>query len=98
MYNIINMKIKNYKRGYINTFYCVIHGTLEVSKEEFKKILPLLKKYSYNFEEDIQKNYFVDKQKNHYYCFGVKPMEKIVSKYNLTNYKRGNYQIKLCIN
>lgn len=88
------MKIYNYNKGYIPTFDCVIHGTLEVSKAEFKKLLPLLKKHSFDYTGAITKNYLVDERGNHYYSFGVTPMEKIAKKYGL-KYKPQNYQIKL---
>lgn len=91
------MKITNYNIGYVQKFDCSIHGTLHVTKEEFKKILPVLKKYSYDFEDSITKNYIVDKFGNHFYSFGVTPMDKINAKYKLARYKRANYQIKLHI-
>jgi hypothetical protein len=91
------MKLTNYNKGYREKFDCSIHGTLEVNKEEFKKILPIIKKYCIDYDNAIQKNYYVDKQGNHYYSFGITPFIKIVNKYQLKNCKDGNYQIKLAI-
>ena len=89
------MKVKNYNRGYFDRFDCVIHGTIEVDKTEFAKILPIIKKYCYDFDEAITTNYYLDKKGNHFYSFGVSPIDAINNKYHLLKYKRGNYQVKL---
>lgn len=91
------MKLINYKRGYFDKFDCVIHGTIEVSIEEFKKILPFIKKHCYDFEPSIRENFYIDSKGNYYYSFGITPIEAIVKKYKLPRYKAGNYQIKVVL-
>jgi len=89
------MKITNYKLGYNTIFDCSVHGTITMTKEEFRKALPIIKKHcAKDFNTCITKNYYIHKGIQ-YYNFGVTATSKLVDTYKLSNYKPSNYQIKV---
>ena len=91
------MKLINYKMGYNNTFDCSIHGTIKMSLKEYKKAIKYLKNnsvkwgYKYLLVEDLKR---VIKLKNGFLVnIRVSATDKLVKKFDLSNYKVGNYQI-----
>lgn len=93
------MKIKNYKYGYNDTFNCSIHGTIEMTNTEFKKV----KKYLFNpkvqwgyksmLTTDL--NRIVKSRQGFLINIRVRPTEKIVDHFKLKGYKRGNYALRI---
>ena len=100
------MKLINYKRGYNNTFNCSIHGTIEMTYKEWKEVFRRLKRsinpfkyyddgrfYKRIFFEDIQRAIITKRAR--YINIRVALTSWIVKKYGLTNYKRGNYKLRI---
>lgn len=96
------MKIINYNYGYNNTFNCSIHGKIVVTEKEWQEILKYLKSAkvkksflpSYPWTnsmllEDIKR--IIPIKRGELVNIRVPMTEKIVDKYNLKKYKRGNY-------
>jgi len=92
------MHIINYKKGYIPKFDCVIHGTLVMTKKEFKQEMLFIKRHTIShtrYNEALTQNYIINKKGEQFYCFGVTPTKKLAQKHSLKNYKDQNYQIKV---
>lgn len=98
------MKLINYKRGYNNTFDCVIHGTIYMNEAQWDMVLSylmtgtrldyygsdMLKKL---LTEDIHRKIMTKRG----YLINIRgtATELIVKKWNLNNYKKGNYQLHI---
>jgi hypothetical protein len=98
------MKLINYKRGYINKFDCSIHGTIKTNTDEFAEAVvylmrtPKMLEYGSEFMRDILKEDLKRKIaiKNGYLVnIRVKATDLIAEKYNLVNYRRGNYMFEV---
>jgi len=91
------MKLINYNYGYNNTLNCSIHGRIVLNKEEFGKIVkyilnPLVTKelfFRNLLKEDLNRLVFTDK--GTLLNIRVTATEKVVNKFNIRGYKRGNY-------
>lgn len=97
------MKLINYKRGYIEKFDCVIHGTIKMSLKEFDKVLSYLKFNKAKlwndkvFEEDFKRRIYFNNGKKFLINFRTTATKLIADKWNLTNYKAGNYMLEVSI-
>ena len=102
------MKLVNYKRGYNERFDCSIHGTIYMTHSEWDKSFAYLKRYAKrmkDFNLTLYSHYLdlvkTDSQRQIQTVGGfiinirVTATELLVERYNLTNYKRGNYQINV---
>lgn len=94
------MKLVNYKLGYM--FDCSIHGSIKMSFDEFIKVKKYLlatktdKFWKSILVEDLQR---VQAVKNGFMLnVRVDSTEKLVKHFGLSNYKRGNYILKVVLN
>jgi len=98
------MKLTNYYRGMATCFDCVIHGTIYMTKNEWSDVYNwfsrVRKPFMYYDDGSFRKNIFFDDVKKMIETkrgwvlnIRVTPTEHLVKRYNLKNYKRGNYQI-----
>lgn len=95
------MKLINYKRGYNSTFDCSIHGTIKINREEYYKIVHYL--YSVTTKlwnkdilySDLARRIHIDKNKKFLINIRSTATKLLADKFNLTNYKAGNYQIEV---
>jgi len=97
------MKIVNYSRGYNSIFDCSIHGTIKMTKPEYKKAVAYIvknkKQLDLNGGYPMFKTFCDDTQRiiwsyNGFYINVRDTATKMLVKhYKLDNYKRGNYQL-----
>ena len=91
------MKLINYDYGYINNFDCSIHGKIITTKEEWLRALKYLfhhKVKDYYLWKDLLKEDItraIHTKKGTLFNIRVTATEKIVDKFNVKGYKRGNY-------
>ena len=92
------MKLINYNRGYNSHFECSIHGTIEMTEDEFKEVKAYLYKSDDYFHlssgvlmRDMETKIITSK--GFYVNIRVTATDLIARKYNLSNYKKGNYQL-----
>ena len=85
------MKIKNYPQGY--RFDCVINGSIEMTREEWRKVKKDMRATLFRYE-DIS-HCIIDSHGNELYNIRVTATRKLVEKYKLKGYKHQNYQIKV---
>lgn len=89
------MKLINYKKGYSEKFDCSIHGTIKMTLKEWKRARKwLLTQHLFNKDlliEDFKR--VVLTEKGYFINIRVTATELLASKYNLTNYKDGNYRL-----
>lgn len=100
------MKLINYNYGYYNTFNCTIHGKIQMTEAEWREALKYLKSAkvkksflpsyphtNHMLLEDICRNVLA--KKGYLINIRVSMTEKLVSKYDLPRYKRGNYMLQI---
>ncbi len=103
------MKLINYKRGYNNTFGCSIHGTIKMERSKFDEVVAFLYRTRRWCDNTYDLNYWkrilsddlanrVDIKKNGMVVsflvnVRVSATEAIAKKWELDNYKLGNYQL-----
>lgn len=92
------MKLINYNYGYIERFTCSIHGKIIISEYQWKKAIKYLmngavKLYYSNdktlLKSDLQRG--IETKAGTLFNIRVYATEKIVAKFGIKNYKRGNY-------
>ena len=97
------IKLVNYKRGYTDKFDCSIHGTIYITREEWKKFVEYIVKnkklldpyggYS-NFKtfcDDTSRR--IETKQGYLINIRVTATGILADHYKLDNYKKGNYQI-----
>lgn len=97
------MKLVNYKRGYNNLFDCSIHGTIYMTDDEWQTALKYISDKQGEldlyggstmwsiFVRDTQRKY--SDKKHSYLNIRITATKMLADHFNLTNYKKGNYQI-----
>ena len=93
------MRIVNYDYGYSNFFDCCIHGKIIVSNKEWKRIMAYVKRVKPDSSYPFYKNYVlkdwsnkrIKTKKGELVNLRVWATEKIVNRFNIERYKRGNY-------
>ena len=88
------MKLTNYNRGFNDFFDCSIHGVIKMTQLEFTSVRTwLLRSKALFIKRDLDR---ILQTKHRYFLnIRISATEKLVKKYNLTNYKRGNYIIEV---
>ena len=97
------MKIINYKYGYYDKFTCSIHGKILVSLDEWCEIVRYLLRsrlgiYGEDFNRRILKddmNRRIENKKSFLVNIRVSATEKVVERFKLKGYKRGNYMFEV---
>lgn len=91
------MKLINYKYGYNNTFNCSIHGKIIVNKSEWKSIVKYLLnpsvKSCYLYKNVLKDDFkrCINARSGKLFNIRVTATELVVRKFNIKNYKAGNY-------
>jgi hypothetical protein len=97
------MKLINYYYGYNPIFECSIHGKIVMTAKEWKDAYNFLKRtkkidsyFKKVLTEDVERTI---PTRNGSYLLNVRvsATEVLVEKYNLSNYKRGNYMIEVVL-
>lgn len=93
------MKLINYNYGYFSEFECSVHGKIRMSYKEWIDAI----RYLYAVESDsFTRDIFIEDTnrritgKNCFYvAVRVTKTEMLVKRYNLQNYKRGNFILEV---
>lgn len=91
------MRLVNYKYGYL--FDCSIHGKIVMTKGEWEKVKTYLMRATKDiFWKGVLLQDFTrskDYKNGKIYNVRVTATEKLVKKFGLKRYKRGNYMIEV---
>lgn len=105
------MKLINYNYGYNPLFTCSIHGTIEMNREDFGKVVNYLYQNAgtisknncyFNpqlLREDLGRREYIKNRQGTVKAFliniRVGATEALVKHFSLKGYKRGNYQLRV---
>lgn len=93
------MKLINYKRGYLEKFDCVIHGTIRVNPMEYAQFVYYLNIPSVKYDTKSHLKKDLERKINTKIGFlvnlRVSATERIVRHFKIKGYKPGNYMIEV---